>query len=204
MGSAWSTWAATDPFQSQDMAVIVGTQSSLISTVTAGAILLFWHDETLLTAVPPVTTYGYDFQHGSGTPVAQQNDPIPFCQAARAFADANGFTLVLVGDLNFDLTLYAQFAPLADISVLQFQALQENTPATLDAAIATLVANFRGANPNAKLWLQFYPTMTSTAYTPSLTAAQRNAHLVDGVTIWADSDTVSTDIQWLTDARNSA
>jgi hypothetical protein len=131
-----------------------------------------------------VSFIGYDLE-SEGSPPTDLSDPVASMRDASKVVHQYGLKFLAVPGYPFDTNTYvSQFAPYADIYVIQAQG-NESQPSMYKSNVVGAINALRAANPNARVITELSTnTGTLSDMKKSFSMVAQN---VDGVSVWPES-----------------
>jgi hypothetical protein len=147
--------------------VMIALAMSDLNNVHCGSRQLLFNSEvaaeTTLAALAAAgdlpDTVGYDFEHRSATPTAEQIDPVTYAQKFRALAAKYHFKLLFAPDRTYGQQMAGTVAGYFDAWAFQLQ--QFDGSSQLFTYADPIFDTIRSANPSIRVSMQFRPTVTS-------------------------------------------
>ncbi len=178
-------------------------EAALIPTKTIAAGIESWEaGQPLLDSLQGRASYvAYDIEHWPQTPAGEQQNIVATVQNMSQVLHSRGIKFILVPDRQFDQQYMPQFAPFADIIVLQGQRIQSDTQNFHDQ-LQPLIATAKSANPNVKV---FASVGTNNGATSASMQAALHTVLgsIDGISVFSMGDQASLNTleQFVSDIR---
>jgi uncharacterized membrane protein YwzB len=131
-----------------------------------------------------VSFVGYDLE-SEGSPATDLSHPVASMRDASKVVHQYGLKFLAIPGYPFDTYTYvSQFAPYADIYIIQAQS-NESQPSIYKSYVIGAINALRAANPNARIITELSTnTGTLSEMKQSFSVIAQN---VDGVTVWPES-----------------
>jgi hypothetical protein len=140
------------------------------------------HSQVSTVAADKAKLFGYNPEHWSQTPTAEQNNLVATVKNASTQVHAAGLQFFLAPDDQFDSQYAAQLAPYADIYCVQAEHY-ETSPTTFSQWVLPTTATIRAANPNVKVYIEVSTQQGTPAQIDAALLAVQGK--VDGIVIWS-------------------